>query len=220
LSDLLIVLNPRRIAECLTAIDALDIDKLWVSRYSEKAIETWWPSILEAADGYDRLLMISDDTFPRQQALDAVTSLLDDGHPVVTGYSNLSAADWRANISIAPLAYPPSPDAYTHPPIGYVLSYPEPAVPTYVTGLTLCGMTRHMWETYPFEVWGKNPAGCCSDYMLSWRLQEDGVAIVAAREAFIFHLKDVWGIMDVGPRKRLLIGEEPAELRLDVRVPA
>ena len=62
--------------------------RLWVRNMSELEIDRRWPEVLEAAEGYDRMIIVSDDAVVRKPALAAVRRLLN-RHPVVTGYANL-----------------------------------------------------------------------------------------------------------------------------------
>lgn len=177
---------------------------MWVRNIGEPELEQRWPEILEAAAGYDRLILISDDGVVRQHALDAVQQLLDE-FPVVTGYSNLDAATELVNLSRAPLGLQ-ADSLYT---LGEVMCWPERAVPTTFCGFALTGMRRELWERYPWVASGG------ADFMLSKRLAADGVPIVAARDAFVWHVKETWNRPDQDPRKGLLVGVEPAAIDLE-----
>ena len=211
--DLLVVMNPRRIEECLQSYRELDIDRLYIRNMSEIDITDAWPEIMEKAEGYDRLIIFSDDAVVRQPALDAVISLLDVGHPVVTGYGNLDMSDFRVNLNKAPLQDQSYPDAYDFYTLGEVWSYPDEAVPTTVVGFALTGMSYELWQRFPFQ------AHQGSDWSLSRRLTDAGIPMVAAREGFVWHVKEQWDPprLDVDPRKRLYVGEEPPELVLEKR---
>lgn len=214
MSDLLVVLNPRDIPECIAAIRELPIDKLYVSRMTEYEVMEAWPQVMEIAQGYDRLIVQSDDGIARRHALKAVQQLLDEGHPVVTGYSNLSVSDHRVNLSKRPLdTSHPHEGAYTFYDLQEVQEHLEPVVPTYVVAFALTGMAYELWERFPFRVYNGKP-GNASDYMLSCALQTAGVPMVAARDAFVWHGKPRWGMNDAEARRRLLL-EEPSEIRLE-----
>lgn len=208
--DLLLVLNPREIEECLASIRELPIDKLWIRRLREHDIQERWPEILELASDYDRLTMIADDAIVRSHALEAVLSLHAE-HPVVTGYSNLSLTDYRVNLTKTPLGDVPGEDAYNLYDLSEVMAWSEPTLPTFLTGYTLLCMSHAMWQRFPFEVYGDWP-GWASDFHVSKRLTREGVPIVAAREGFCFHTKEKWNHRDVG-RRELVNG--PAELELE-----
>jgi len=214
--DLLVVLNPRDIPECMAAIRELPIDKLWVSRMTEYEVMEAWPQVLEAARGYDRLLMQSDDGVPRLHALRAVQGLLDAGWPVVTGYSNLSVDDLRVNLSKAPLdTSHPWEGAYTLYTLQEVQEWPEQFVPTYVVAFALTGMAFELWERFPFRIYSGRP-GNASDYMLSCALQNAQIPMVGARDAFVWHGKPQYGMNDAEERRKLLL-DEPSEIRLEKR---
>lgn len=216
--DLLVILNPRRIGECLAAFAGLDIDKLWVRNMTEPQIQEHWPQILDRAMHHDRLLVVSDDGVVRPHALQAVRELLDDGHPVVTGYSNLSSEDFRVNLTKGPLRTDvPTVEAYDLYTLAEVLEHPTAVVPTWFAGMCLTGMSVGLWERYPFRV---TRNGAQSDFSLAKRLEADRVPIVAAREGFVWHVKERWNDFDREPRKRLFVSGEPAGLVSDLRVAA
>jgi hypothetical protein len=205
--DVLIVLNPRRIDECLDSIRALDIDKLWVRNLSEPQIANRWPHILTRLHHYDRAFIVSDDTVVHQPALDLLRGLHDQGYPVVTGYCNLGQDDMRVNL--CPL---PTLDVTVHMTLEQVQLWSFATVPTSFTGFSLTGMTLEMWRRYPFQTM---PEGWGADQRLCQRLAADQVPIVAHRSAFMWHVKERWSQMDADPRKRLLVGIEPPAIDLE-----
>lgn len=222
MKPLLAILNPRRIHECLDSYELLTTPRAYLTGYTEHEIQTTaWPQLITGARerGHTHMLIVSDDTVVTQRAVDHVLALLDDGHPAATGYCNLDAIDSRVNLALEPIADKPATDAFEMPRLAAVLAGPD-TFQTYFAGLALTGMSLDMWDRYPFQVWGR-PPGCCSDFMLCHRLQNDGVPITAHREAFIYHLKERWNYLDVETRKRLLIGEvEPAVTFTEALVPA
>lgn len=209
--DLLVILNPREISECLRAFSELEIDRLWVRRMREVGIAERWDEILAVASGgYDNLILISDDGIVQQHALTAVQQLLHGGAPAVTGYSNLSASDMRVNLSKAPLGPYPAPDSYTLMTLAEVMESPKPYFRTWFAGMCLTGMPFEMWERYPFRVWN---GAAQTDFSLSKRLEAADVPIIAARDAFVWHVKEVWNMADSDPRKKPVDG--PPELVLE-----
>jgi hypothetical protein len=86
-------------------------------------------------------------------------------------------------------------------------------VPTYLAAMCLTGMSHEMWERFAFTTYWDGPPGSASDYMLSRELFDAGVPIVAAREAFVWHVKEEWNRADQEERKRLYI-DQPSELTL------
>lgn len=213
--DLLLVLNCRRIPASLTAIDRLPIHKLWIRNLSESAIVRNWPQILELAKPYDRLIMVGDDSIPRLHALRAVQEL-GRHHPVVTGYSNLSSTDMRVNLTRSPLRGDrPTPEAYDLYELADLMESTQPAIRTWLTGLTLLCMPYRLWCDFPFDAYDLNGPGYGSDFHVSKRLDNAGVPIMAATDAFVWHHKRVWNEVHADTDERLLVGVEPAELVLE-----
>jgi hypothetical protein len=200
MSDCLVLLNPRDIPECMSAFEQLDIPRIHIVGHNEMSIMTdGFDKAIDIADaeGFDWLWWISDDAIVRQPALAAVRSLRDEGHPVVTGYSNMTHDNWYVNLCKTPLAKPtPVVDAYDLYRFHEVIGYPDPVVPTFFGGFCLTGMSLDMWRYYPFGCFGggasDNQDGYGSDFSLSWRLQTDMVPIVAARDGFCFHWRWNW----------------------------
>ncbi len=215
MKDLLVILNPRRIEECISSYEALEIDKLWVSNMTEYEIRHRWPEILELAADYGRLIVQSDDGIVRPHALSEIRRLLNQGHPVVTGYSNLSSQDFRVNLSKSPLKETLGPDAYELYTMAEVMEYPIAEVPTYLAGMCITGMSHAMWQRFAFTTYWDEPPGNASDYMLSRQLNNAGVEIIAARDAFVWHVKQVWNTMDTDPRKRLYVYEHASQIVLE-----
>jgi hypothetical protein len=214
--DLLVVLNPRAIPAAMGAFEELDVDKLWIRRMNEFDVAEHWPQVLEMASGYERLFMCSDDGVVRAPALAAVNQLLDEGHPVATGYSNLSAVDYRVNLAKSPLASMPGPNAYDLYTLKEVQEWPTAAVPTYFSGFSLLGMATHLWERFPFKTHGGYPPGCCSDFVVCQDLHRAGMTpFPAAREGLVWHMKEEWNRADKAPAMRLRVGEGGPELHLE-----
>ncbi len=214
MSDLLLVMNPREIEECVASIRRLPIDQLWIKRMREFDIESCWTEIMAMTEGYDRLFIVGDDVIVRPQALESVQRLLDDGHLVATGWSNFAENDWRANLTSEPL-FGDAPATNAYPGLHTteeVWAWDGDYLPTFLTGYTLLGMGRELWERLPFRVFGGYP-GWGSDFSVSKRLDEEGFApFVAAVDGFCYHVKQVWNQVDTDGRKQLLVGAEPAEL--------
>lgn len=181
-------MNPRRIGHVMQALDALDIPQYRIVGHTEKEIEELaFPTILSMCK-YDWLWVVSDDAIVRPYALAAVRALMRK-HPVVTGYSQRTHDNWVVNLSKSPLRAPhPSVDAYDFLTYAEVVSYPDEAVPTWFAGMSLTGMSTEMWARFPFGCYGgagrDGNTGYSSDFFLSYRLQENQIPIVAAREGF------------------------------------
>lgn len=206
MNDVLIVLNPRRIPECLAAIEELDIPKVWVQNMYEADVERNWGDVLEQLDGFDWAWLISDDCVPTQDALDAVRELAG-YHPVVTGYCNLDMTSDLVNVCRDPLGPQSTKDAfsfYTHDELRH---WPSEALTTTFVGFALTGMSVDFWAKYPYRL---EPEGWSADYNLSKRLAADNIRMVCHRDAFVLHVKERWSAPDQDPVKRLRIGELPA----------
>ncbi len=163
---------------------------------------------------YSHYLIVSDDGVVSPRALGAVCVLLDH-HPVVTGWSNLDCIEAKVNLQRTPLPreIPDGLDVWDLYHFAEVLGHPDEAIPTYFGGMCLTGMSRSMWQRFPFGCYGTPGGG--SDYHLSWRLQQASVPIVAARDGFVFHLKERWGQFDAQPDRQCLIGEAHRAVRIE-----
>jgi hypothetical protein len=214
------VMNARRIARCISAIESLPIDKVWMSMYWEKQLEAVIGEIIsDTSRGHTHLILLSDDTVPSAGSLKLVLDALEQGYPVATGYCNLDAVSPFVNLTSAPFAIRDRSVGtdYKWLTRAEVESYPDPIVPTYFGGACLTGMSRAMWSRFPFRAEGPGPLyGYASDWNQCIRLQDAGVPIVAPRGAFVEHVKEVWNAGDKDPEKRLLIGEIPSEVRYDL----
>lgn len=206
MSDLLVVMNPRKIRECVDAFRELPIDKLWLRNMTEWDIQEAWPKVMEYAVDYDHLIIGSDDGIPRKHALAAVQRFLNKGAPVVTGYSNFAANDLRVNIATRV-------DWYT---LADVQSWVQETNEVYQLGFALSGMKTELWQRFPFRVYWDTPPGSRSDNVLSDRLNAAGIPILAARDAFVWHVKENWDQQDVEERKKLYVGVEPPSIQLEV----
>lgn len=209
----LAVLHPRRIPSVIEALLGVDVPKAWISGYTEYQIQqAAWPDLMRQvqAKGYTHMLVVSDDAIVSQDAVDAVLALLEDGHPVASGYSNLDNERDLVNLTHDRLPEQPAVDAYRMLTAGEVAEGPE-LIETFFSGMTLTAMSLDMWREYPFRVYGGSP-GYCSDHHLCYRLQEAGVPIVASKAAFVHHLKPSWLEVDKVEAHKLLIGEIPARV--------
>lgn len=211
MNPLLLVLNPRRIPECIEAIERLDIDRAWLTGYTEPQLEEAIPDVLAATD-HDPILVLSDDTIPTQQALDAVLTLWERKRQpaVATGFCNLDVTSQYVNLTRRPFgSWHSTTDAYdfyTQAEIGDSLL----PVRSWFTGMCLTCMSRDLWERFPFQTY----EGRSSDFMLSRRLQHDNIPILAPTEAMVWHVKERWNLIDQAPDKRLHLGNP--ETRLDL----
>lgn len=202
----LMVLNPREIPDCMDAIKGLGIPTFWASYMTEADAAA---AINEAIAGSDfgRYVVLSDDTIPTREALDAVLALHADGFPAVTGWCNLDSVLPHVNLTRNELPPPPpAVTSYDLLTLDEARSY-EGLIPTTFVGLALTCLGRDLWLDHPLEV---SALGGQMDYVLSHRLQEAGVPIVAPTDGFIWHVKETWNRRDRAPEKRLLVGHRPA----------
>ena len=202
MNDVLLVMNPRQIPECMEPLSDLPIQRIHLQGFTEAALASeGFPQALEY--DFDWYWVMSDDIIVRPQALEAVRTVRDLGHPVVTGYSQRSHTDWRVNLTRQPLmAGSPGIAAYDFRTFAEIVSWPDRSVPTWFAGFSLTGMSREMWLRFPFETFGD--PGWASDFSLSQRLGLAGVPIMAAREGFAYH----W-------RHNDLYGEDPRDEQTD-----
>lgn len=194
MNDCLVIMNPRDIPVTKAAINELSIAKLWLTGYTEEQLAAGIFSQALEDSGHDRFFVISDDIIVRQDALDAVRRASLE-HMVTTGYSQRSHTDMTVNVTDGPLLDDkPTVGAYTFRQLRDVVSWPEPLVPTWFTGMSITGMTLEMWRRFPFGCFCDegSPLGYASDFHLSRRLQDAGVPIVAVREAFAYHWRNEW----------------------------
>lgn len=213
MKPLLLVLNPRRIPECVDAISALPIDKVWLRNYTEHELENVVPSVLASCD-HDPIGVISDDAAPTPEALARVLSIMEPGL-VATGYCRLDEESELTNLSMVELPDPePSVEAYAFPPISVIQAATYTRFRTFFAGHCLTFMWREHWNRFPWRVFGDAP-GCASDYMLSWRLQEAGVPIYAHPGAYVKHVKRHFNTLDPTPGRELLVGKEPSAIVWD-----
>ena len=186
MKPLLMIMNPRKIPVCMDALEALDIDKVWMKHYTERELIKVIAEIVESTD-HDVIGLLSDDTIPPQSSLDLI---LDAFEPtsVYTGYCNMEENTPEVNLSDKPLIIKDraTVDCYSFPMRTEVDAH-EGLYPSYFTGFAMTFMSREMWLKYPFDCIGD--PGYQSDYSLSCRLQNDSVNIWAVPGAFMPHLK-------------------------------
>lgn len=209
---LLLVLNPRDIRECVESIARLPVDKAWLRSYTEEELSRVIPEVVRDADAaYDYFLIVPDDCVVTPGALAAVLEQAE-ANPVVTGFTRLDATHPMVNLTTRPLIGDvPVPGAYDFHSYADVMAHDGPTIATGFVGFALTGMSRELWERFPFRARGVGPTACCSDFDLSVRLRDAGIPMVAATGGYVEHVKITWGERDCGkdPRKRLLIGERP-----------
>jgi hypothetical protein len=207
MKSLLMILNPRRIPDCMTAIEALDIDKCWFSAMTEVDLIPHLNQMIQDTN-YDRYLIVSDDCIPTQSALDKVLWLHDTYDTVSTGYCNLDATSLYVNLTRNVLPEPPPQvESYDLLLQGEVDKESDPFHTTF-SGFVFTCMRRAEWLQYPMMV---SEAGAQTDYTLSYRLQQSGIKIITHKDTFVYHVKETWNTHDKAREKRMMIGElEPS----------
>lgn len=215
---LLMVLNARDMAECMASFRALDVPRAFLTGYTERELCTVIPRLIRDTD-FTHYVAVSDDVVVTRAAVDAVYQYLD-GRPVVTGWCNLDGSSPLCSVVDRPLevASPwgfPDVDTYGFMHWTKVAFSPQRLIRTWFAGMCLTGMSREMWQRYPFDVLPtEDGSGCCSDFRLCWRLQHDNVPIAAVRDAGVLHVRQQWDVPDRDPRKRLIVGRVPARVEM------
>jgi hypothetical protein len=203
----LLVMNPRQIPRCLEAIRGLDVPQTWLTGFTEKELETVIPLVLDKWKAR-RYAIVSDDTIPTQEALDAVLALHDRNPAhVVTGYCPLATGSPYVNVSrIPPTDETPGENSYLWATRWWATTRRHP-FNTYLAGMALTVMTRQLWRRFPFQTYGPaDGPGWASDYHLSRRLYQAGIPIRVPPAGLIDHVKEQWNRPDTSPAKRLVLG--------------
>ena len=204
----IMVLNPRDIPYCMTALRSLGHPTCWVSYVPEPDAADIINRAIQDTD-FDRYTIISDDCEPTREALELVLELHDQ-YPsyCATGYCNFDKELPWVNLCWNRLKPPPPyMDSYRFFTRKDVDDFPSDVISTSFTGLSFTTMTRDLWLRFPLKVtsWGGQ-----MDYQLSYELQDAGVPVVARKGAFIQHHKDKFGVYpDASPEKQLLVGVRP-----------
>lgn len=216
---LLCIMNARAIPECLASYEKLNIDLAWMSGFTDAQLGPVHRAIVASTD-YDAYLVVSDDCIVTQAALDAVLQALEAGHPAATGWCKLHTRSQDANLCRRPLiGDTPNRNAYPFYKARQVRSDPRAIIPTHFMGFALTGMTRELWERFPYGAFTEiRETGYASDFHLCIRLRDAGIPMVAARAGYVEHLKEITRAKPAS--HRLLIGEMKPEVRIERRVAA
>ena len=206
-------MNPRDIRVCVESISRLPTDKAWLTAFTEQELNPVISTIVENTD-YTHYFILSDDGIHTVNAWNHLIDTLDDGHPVATGYVNLTAEDMRVNITKTPFKDPDwsTADDYDFWHLSEVMAWDTDTKQTYFAGYGPTGMTRDMWLEFPYayrifkHVSGVHKS-VPSDWWLSRRLTDASVPIVAHKAAFNWHVKETLAGEDVDPAKGWLIGK-------------
>lgn len=212
-STLLIIMNPRDIGECITALNRLDVDKAWASYYTETQLERVVADIINTTN-YDRYSIITDDTIPSQRAFDEVLRI-HDNYPdaVACGWVNIDASCGLSTYHPNELrGTGPSNDTYQFATLAEAHTM-RGINRTFFHAQTFATMSRELWLKYPFGSYN----GCASDLHQCVRLQADNIPIYTSANAYVYHVKEVRNQLDQGAGKQLLIGERMACTRIEQR---
>lgn len=186
MKPLLMVMNPRKIPQCMEALEALQIDKVWLKNWTERELVSVIADVIENTD-HDVIGLVADDTIPPQSSLDLILDAFEPSS-VYTGYCNMEEGQEEVNLSKTPLKVQ---DVANHScyefPLRKEVESGEGLFRSYFAGFAMTFMSRDMWLKYPFKCVGD--PGFQSDYQLSLRLQADGVPIFAPVGAFMKHLR-------------------------------
>lgn len=186
MKPLLMIMNPRKIPQCMSALEALDIDKVWLKNWTERELVSVIAEVIQSTD-HDVIGLVSDDAIPPGTSLDLILSAFEPS-AVYTGYCNMEENTPEVNLSRTPLIVKEqaSIDCYDFPTRDELDSH-EGLYRSFFTGFAMTFMSREMWLKYPFDCIGD--PGYQSDYSLSCRLQNDAVDIWAVPGAFMPHLR-------------------------------
>jgi hypothetical protein len=219
---LVCVMNARDIPECMDSYRRLTTDVAYMTGYTIAELVPIHAEIIRTTD-YDAYINVSDDCVVTQSAVDAVVDLLASGHPAVTGWCRLRKGSPLANLSDSPLVgAPPDRHGFDFPSVGRVRKWPDKIYPTHFMGMALTGLTREMWERFPYGCWKiTHDRGHGSDTHLSTRLRDAGIPMVCARDGYVEHMKehkqDVKRFPMGKGRTRLLIGQVPQTVTLQTK---
>ena len=186
MKPLLMIMNPRTIPQCVEALDALQIDKVWLKNWTERELVSVIADVIHNTD-HDVIGLVSDDTVPGQAALDLILDVFESSS-VYTGYCNMDEGRDEVNLSTEPLKVKSvaTADCYRFPNRLQV-DESQGLFRSWFAGFAMTFMSRDVWLEYPFDCVGD--PGYQSDYRLSVRLQENDVPIWAVPGAFMQHLR-------------------------------
>lgn len=214
---LLMIMNPRKIDECVQSYHGLEVDKAWLVGYDENNLNVPVAKVVEETN-YDYYVMVSDDVVITPRAFEAIRETASPDL-VNTGWTNVDMTYEGVRMSSVirtPFPnYDPKPVAadYDWIPIRQVVTGDQ-LRRTWFAGMCLTCMSRDMWLRFPFQTYGPH-WGRSSDFELSWRLQEAGIPVYAVRDAGVFHVKEVTNQTDTEKRKALYFLGEDAHTRYE-----
>jgi hypothetical protein len=213
----LLILNPRRIPECLISLERLPAPKVWLENYSELELESVIPDVIRATD-FDYYSVVSDDCVVSQDAYEAVLSLRSPEY-VATGYCNLDTLSDHASLITKPLPETGENfqvEDYAWMTLDEVRNFDSEIVPSFFAGMAFTTMHRDMWTRFPWTVYGRFARGWAADSHLAQRLYASHVRIFAHKWGMIYHTKPNWQLADNSGRRELTVGAIPGRIRYDI----
>lgn len=205
----LLVLNPRDIRASVESILRLrGVSQAWFSSFTEREVAGRINEFIAETD-FDAYAVIADDCVCSQAALDAVLAAFGDGRDPVTGWTTLDAESAFANVTCEPLlGDEPHAGAYEWT-LAEDLERERGPVECFFMGFAFTLMSRELWLRFPFDCFGGQ--GFASDFHLSRRLRDAGVAMTVVPAGRVEHLKERWNESDKDPEKRLRF-DRPAQV--------
>jgi len=203
----------------LLSLEQVEGHKAWLKNFTEVELEHVIPQIIRDTS-YDYYVVVSDDVICSTDALNAVVNLLEVGAQVVTGYCNLDPVSEFCSLTKTPPTLPVRVETYDWMTLDEVHSSSENVIRTYHPSMALTGMSREMWEKFPWRCYGRNGRyGWAADLDLGLRLHAAEIPIFAPKDAFIYHTKPDWKLVDANmfERRRLRIDIEPSEVVFDIK---
>lgn len=200
MKTLLVVLNPREIPVCVESIERVPTARVWLRGWTETEIETQaWPVMMRDAKRrrFTHYAVMSDDGRLPVGSWHEICRVARDGHPVVTGYSNMDMNRGFTRTNQCKSTLPRDP--IQHAEMEFwdmrdIVELREDTFPSSFHGYACTMMTREIAEEFPFACYRPTPQdrGHSSDFHHSRRLADAGIDIVACRDAFVPHIKPHW----------------------------
>lgn len=187
MKNVVLVMNARTIPECLDSYHELPCDYVLMTGYTEGELVRVMATIVENT-AYDHYIVTSDDVVNERNAFAAVEhELAERGR--TTGYCRITPYTKWVNVVRSPLhGEPPATLRYNWYSL-FDVNRGAKVRTTYFFGLCFSGMTRELWQKFPFGAYRGGPFGwIMSDYHLSYRLQKAGYDLTFNTGARFVHL--------------------------------
>ncbi|MDA0832759.1 MAG: acyltransferase [Planctomycetota bacterium] len=187
-SDVLMILQPRKIPQAIESLERLPIDKVWFRAMTESELQ---PKINRfiAETNYKNYLIVSDDVCVTPEALAKVRELLR-LFPAATGYCRVDSRSPQVNLTRRPVTltnhkFPEWAD-YDFFHFDDVQKIADPFL-SWFGGWSLTGLRRELWLEFPFYVNAVTKAQ--TDFETAYRLAHAGIPFITHRDTYIEHLK-------------------------------